>query len=296
MPIANAKAELDKGIDGIQDAKNLTRALRGLPSGSLNALTRLCARDEHCIVSDYATKRLADKIEQCQVDERIGIGDVVFEGCQFELEVVKRLLAKTIPIISEHPWNSYANMAYFDDNEDPSLCSVTDNTLLIPYGYYQHCFDLLLYVRKGHLRFGLITAAKMHLFKLEAIAPLAEMFKDADGNCVIEFDIIISLCHRNYYKVSLQHFHDKHLLAAYDPKWKSSSAQISGICKVLLMDRYSRTSASTFANNYPPFDLVEHDEAGYNGRRYFFRKRNHTEEESAVEIAFDKAELEVDIF
>jgi len=102
--------------------------------------------------------------------------------------------------------------------------------LLVPTKYNHGLFDIMLYVRKGHIMIANVTSAKQHEFNMELIIPYIEMFK-SNESCKVDMDIVIPAGRSNIYNETNNHVMKKYCLFDYDDRWRRS---LSDCCKVRL--------------------------------------------------------------
>ena len=242
MTEAECIKAISLAMDKISNANELSQGLTGKSSNqAINTLFQRSGIGPNSVytpVSEYVSRKLVGIVDGSFIAQakNINTDNPAFQGWIFEMEALYLIKHKRL-VVSQHgvgnKWNKYDHSVEFGISTD-GLGKLKRNTLLIPTVYNQGLFDIMLYECPGHLHIANMTIAKIHLFNMKLILPFLSLFKDSNGKCVLEFDIIIPFNKSLYFKISKKHFQLKHTICKYDVKWKASSTA-SSLCKVLLM-------------------------------------------------------------
>ena len=225
-------------ISKISDASVLISGLSGQSSETaVNSLFQTFPGKDNMLksslVSQYASRRLSSMMSASFIETAKSYlpNNPSFQGWILEMEVLGKIKAKQVNLSNGSDlWNEWVSVVNFEDAISIQGRSIGDMTLLVPTKYNHGLFDIMLYVRKGHIIIANVTRAKQHEFNMELVIPYIKIFK-SDKSCKVDMDIVIPADSSNTYNLTKNHFKMRHCLWAYDDRWKTS---LSECCKVRL--------------------------------------------------------------
>jgi len=208
------------------------------------------------VVSHYALRMLSDMMSVSFIKKAKSVmpNNPSFQGWILEMEVLGKIKAKDVNLSnrandSSELWNCWNDFLYFADPDEIRNRSFGDMTLLVPTKYNHGLFDIMLYVKEGHIIIANVTGAKQHLFNMELILPYVEIFK-RDKVCIVDMEILIPASNNEKYKITVAHLQNKRSLWKYDDRWKPNQETLLDCCKVRLYSPDSFHTANRHSNDF----------------------------------------------